>query len=150
MLKAFPSGLILARELWGCIDYLGSRFFGFLFENNNIFLILSSRILIIWHKKRSLAQIFDKTPSDWAPRIRLSFCTLWELGSIQFTILTIEARNSVGEGKFNISGWKSEARQHKNSVNVLANKEEHFPAQSLFILTFSDYKGLSMRMEIHI
>ena len=56
----------------------------------------------------------------------------------------------MGERKFNISGWKSEARQHKNSVNVLANKEEHFPAQSLFILTFSDYKGLSMRMEIHM
>ena len=51
MLKAFPSGLILARELWGCIDYLGSRFFGFLFENNNIFLILSSRILMIWHAR---------------------------------------------------------------------------------------------------
>ena len=47
------------------------------------------------------------------------------------------------------SRWKSEARQHKNSENVPANKEEHFPAQSLFILTFSDYKGLSMRMEVH-
>ena len=51
---------------------------------------------------------------------------------------------SVAELKFN-----SQARQHKNSVNAPANKEEHFPAQSLFILTFVDYKGLTMRMEIH-
>ena len=51
---------------------------------------------------------------------------------------------SMAELKFN-----RQARQHKYSVNALANKEEHFPAQSRFILAFLDYKGLTMRMEIH-